>query len=849
MKQLKLKNDEKYVLRQDKANSLFITMKNFLMILKMRDMLLFFAMLITPILFGQIVPMSNNFNQNIVWEKVYTDRNQVQQTRSYYIDANRGNDNNDGTLNSPWQSLAKVSTTTFLPGDNIYFKRGTSYNGSVTINGNGTQNSPITVGAYGTGNAPRFTNPNYAVSKGNAMRIRGDFQIVENLYFHHTAPAPSNASSFEEVWEIGALHISLGNDHVIIRNNEFANVPKAIQSYSQNSLITANYIHDANMDQENGFLQNPYWGPIGIQLGIGNQEVSHNRIENMYAVGGAFVADGGAIEIDDGRNHKDNINIHHNKTEHNMGFLEVSYWDDIAFRESNNIVVEYNLSRDYQSFLLWWAPTHNSSVKNNTIIRDDNEVKGNWNAVFIIDAPPGDINLTKNIVVVDNDQTEAIFIQGFDGGIKDVTHTNNCYWNVDGGTINLGLARQSSEIFTDPLFINYKDKNYFLQTNSPAIGWGAFGVMETEVDADGDGYNATVDCDDTNANINPNQTEIPYNGIDDDCNPTTRDNDLDRDGFNNLQDCDDNNAQVNPRQTEISYNGIDDDCNSATPDDDLDQDGFGIADDCNDSNSNIYPGASEIPDNGIDEDCNGQDSISVVDNVDQDQTEQMDEEEETPTNAGGCATITENLTSSSIGNNNAFIYTPQPNGAINNQFRYRPRGGNSWIFTSITTNHYRYLSGLQAGTEYEFQVSQSCGDNTFSDFSTSSYFNDCERISTEQLFVTSLGTSMVYVYTPQPFGAINNQFRYRPIGTSNWNVTDINTLYPVFSELVFQSDQPFVTDAMARIYSISGQLIKEIPLQEGVFKIAIDVNNFQSGIYLLEYRTMELRRTIKFIKR
>ena len=484
---------------------------------------------------------------------------------SYYIDAIGGNDNNEGTINSPWQSLDKITARTFLPGDNIYFKRGTSYNGSVTINGNGTQSMPITVGAYGTGAAPRLTNPNYGVNKGNAMRIRGDFQIVENLYFHHTAPAPTNASSFEEVWEIGALHISMGNDHVIIRNNEFANVPKAIQSYSQHSLITGNYIHDANMDQENGFLQNPYWGPIGIQLGIGNQEVSHNRIENMYAEGGAFVADGGAIEIDDGRNHKDNIHIHHNSTYHNMGFTEISYWDDIAFRESNNIVIEYNLSRDYQSFLLWWAPTHNSVVKNNTIIRDDNEVQGNWNAVFILDAPPGNINLTKNIVVVDNDQTEAIFIEGFDGAVNDVTHTQNCYWNVAGGSINLGLTKQSSEIFADPLFISYTDKNYFLQTNSPASGWGAFGVMET--DADGDGYNATVDCDDTNANINPGQSEIPYNGIDDDCNATTQD-------------------------------------------DDLDQDGFDVAVDCNDLNSNIYPNAPEIADNGIDEDCDGQDSSS-----------------------------------------------------------------------------------------------------------------------------------------------------------------------------------------------------------------------------------------------
>lgn len=398
----------------------------------------------------------------------------VAQSTNYYIDGVNGNDNHNGTLNQPWQTLTKVSTTTFLPGDHIFFKRGTNYDGCVTINGNGTAHQPITISAYGVGPAPRFTNPNYTVCTGNAMRIRGDYQIVEHLYFHHTAAAPSGEVTFEEIWEVGALHIGLGNDHVIVRNNEFAHNAKAIQSYSQHSLITRNYIHDVHTDQQNGFLSEPYWGPIGIHLGIGNQEVAYNTIENMYAVGGAFTADGGAIEVDDGRRHKDNIHIHHNTTYHNMGFLEVSYWDDIAFRTSSNIVVEYNVSRDYQSFLLWWAPTTNSVVKNNTIIRDDNEVEGNWNAVFILDEPTGDIDLTKNIVVVDNDQTEAIFIQDFNGAIHDVNHADNCYWNVAGGNIDLGLPFGSGEMTTNPLFVDYSSENYTLQPNSPTVGWGAF---------------------------------------------------------------------------------------------------------------------------------------------------------------------------------------------------------------------------------------------------------------------------------------------------------------------------------------------------------------------------------------
>ncbi|MHC4132692.1 MAG: polysaccharide lyase domain-containing protein [Planctomycetota bacterium] len=402
-------------------------------------------------------------------------------TTDYYIDSVGGNDNNNGTSEStPWETLSKVSSTTFSAGDNIYFKRGSNYSGCATINGNGTAGNPITVGAYGNGNAPSFTNPSYSNNNGNAMltnpsysnnngnamRIRGDYQIVENLYFHHTAPTPDEPS-FQEVWSVGALHVSLGNDHVIIRNNEFANIPKAIQSYSEYSLITNNYIHHGNDTQAGGFLGPPWWGPLGIQLGVGNQEISYNTIEYMYVAGGEWGADGGAIELDDGRNHKNNFYIHHNTTYHNMGFLEVSYWDDIQQRSSTNIDVTYNVSRDYQTFLLWWAPTSNSTVINNTIIRDDNPSSPAGDL-------PADINMTRNIVVSDNDLTETIFGPDYgDSGQDYVTHTNNCYWDVVDGNVNLGVNWGSGEIEANPLFVNYNGQNYNLQSGTPCPDWGA----------------------------------------------------------------------------------------------------------------------------------------------------------------------------------------------------------------------------------------------------------------------------------------------------------------------------------------------------------------------------------------
>ena len=134
-------------------------------------------------------------------------------------------------------------------------------------------------------------------------------------------------------------------------------------------------------------------------------------------------------------------------------------------------------------------------------------------------------------------------------------------------------------------------------------------------DLDQDGFAQADDCDDNNPNINPDQSEEPYNGIDDDCNTATLDDDLDQDGFAKADDCDDNNPNINPNQSEEPYNGIDDDCNTATLDDDLDQDGFVLADDCDDNNPNINPDQEEDPYNGIDDDCN---TTTLDDDLDQD---------------------------------------------------------------------------------------------------------------------------------------------------------------------------------------------------------------------------------------
>ena len=231
---------------------------------------------------------------------------------------------------------------------------------------------------------------------------------------------------------------------------------------------------------------------------------------------------------------------------------------------------------------------------------------------------------------------------------------------------------------------------------------------------------------------------------------------------------------------------------------DKDQDGFGDPndnisgcspplgyvnnpEDCDDTDSNLpgFPGAA----------CQG--GIIAEDGCTCNTIIEITDETNDPTNDDLLIDGTK-MTTSSISEHNAYIYTPQPHGIVQNQFRYRPVGTSDWQMTDISTSYYRYLKDLLAGTEYEFQVRHERIDGSFYNFSASSQFTTtgssevdqngeivtvCTAIPQVSLFVSSVSQMASYVYTPQPFGESNNQFRYRPVGSTEWLLSDVSMVY------------------------------------------------------------------------
>ena len=150
-------------------------------------------------------------------------------------------------------------------------------------------------------------------------------------------------------------------------------------------------------------------------------------------------------------------------------------------------------------------------------------------------------------------------------------------------------------------------------------GYGLINAMDAAGDVcpcddqDGDGYNddscGGSDCQDLLPGVYPGAAEI-CDGYDTDCDGEMLATEIDEDDDGYLvceDDCDDLNGQIHPDAEDIPYDGVDQDCDGA---DLVDVDGDGVNgpdEDCDDTDPDAYPGAEEDCYDDADNDCDGKD--------------------------------------------------------------------------------------------------------------------------------------------------------------------------------------------------------------------------------------------------
>src|SRR6266404_2641947 len=86
---------------------------------------------------------------------------------TYYVDAERGNDTNNGTSAiAAWKTLSRVNQEKFRPGDSVLFRRGQIWREQLNFQASGEAERAITVDAYGEGALPEISGADVAPAEG-----------------------------------------------------------------------------------------------------------------------------------------------------------------------------------------------------------------------------------------------------------------------------------------------------------------------------------------------------------------------------------------------------------------------------------------------------------------------------------------------------------------------------------------------------------------------------------------------------------------------------------------------------------------------------------------------------------
>lgn len=281
---------------------------------------------------------------------------------TYYVDSASGSDANAGTSTAaPWQSLAKVNATTLQPGDQVLFKGGSTWTGSLTVSASGTAALPITIGAYGTG---------WPVINGNRTALN-TVSVINASYVH-----------------VQGLEVTNSTSLTTSSSTYYRGIYFSAQDIGQVSgdVISGNWVHDVDGKGGSGGI-----GAGGIAAGVrGNTtptwydglRITGNEVDNVNAYGIStfttwcagcqiYTAETGipSTEVSSTRKATTGLEIDHNYVHDVTGGGITPQYADGAHVDWNTVdrAASHQLVAGGGNVGIWWQGTDGILVDHNTV--------------------------------------------------------------------------------------------------------------------------------------------------------------------------------------------------------------------------------------------------------------------------------------------------------------------------------------------------------------------------------------------------------------------------------------------------------------------------------------------------
>lgn len=345
----------------------------------------------------------------------------AQDSRMYYVDAQRGDDRNPGTTREkPWQSIAQVNRMDFAPGDAILFAGGQTFSGTLCLQrgDSGTQERPVRIGSFGNGRATinggtggglQLTGCAYVTISdlafiGSGRKNGNDGNGVELDRTEHVELDSLDVSGFRlsgvavlggrnvritrvDAHDNGFAGISTSRDtdgaptrdlyigHCVVRNNP--GDPQNLTNHSGNGIVVGGLnggLVEYCLAFDNGWdMPRQGNGPVGIWgWDCDRLTIQHCISHGNKTAPGAF--DGGGFDIDGGATRsilQYNLSYHN----HGCGYLLCQYpgagvWKDNICRY--NISIDDGLTNHFSGIYFWAGgqDISDAQVYNNVIVND-----------------------------------------------------------------------------------------------------------------------------------------------------------------------------------------------------------------------------------------------------------------------------------------------------------------------------------------------------------------------------------------------------------------------------------------------------------------------------------------------